>query len=245
MQLRSVGSRPRAGERGLVVDRRGSCGYLLVSLVGSRRTRTAAGSSASRSESMRCRAAPGTHDANLIASSRRGSTGVGSLAGSAASAIAVIASTGVALRRPMLRSSTRIVATPAPSSAWASARSRVRRRISTTVTGSERSRGTASFRPLPSIVLEVVVLVSPPGPTARCSRLFARSPRRSRRSGAVWADTENGDGGDAEGGDVAVGCDRAPKRCWGLGEARDLATWPRMAGAMCSSCSSPVTRRPC
>ena len=28
--------------------------------------------------------------------------------------------------------------------------------------------------------------------------------------GAVWADTENGDGGDAEGGDVAVGCDRAP-----------------------------------
>ncbi len=63
--------------------------------------------------------------------------------------------------------------------------------------------------------------------------------------GAVWADTENGDGGDAEGGDVAVVCDRAPKRCWGLGEARDLATSPRLASAMCSGCSSPVTRRPC
>ena len=33
--------------------------------------------------------------------------------------------------------------------------------------------------------------------------------------------------------------------CRGLGEARDLATLPRLASAMCSSCSSPVTRRPC
>jgi hypothetical protein len=33
----------------------------------------------------------------------------------------------------------------------------------------------------------------------------------------VRADTENGDGGDAEGGDVAVGCDRAPERSPGFG----------------------------
>ena len=37
-----------AGERGLVVDRRDSCGYLLASLIASRRTRVTAGSSASR-----------------------------------------------------------------------------------------------------------------------------------------------------------------------------------------------------